>query len=368
MTNLRHDTASAYMYWARTRSNVRFNLASSGIRNLPLSALQTRLDDLELTGPGDYGYQPLQKLLAARYGVDPGWIVAATGASMANHLAMAAVVEPGDEVLIEQPTYELLLNVAQYLGAKIIRFDRRFDNAFRLEPTEIERAVTRQTRLIVLTNLHNPSGVLIEQSTLREIGEIAHSVGARVLVDEVYLDLAFQRPQRSSIHLGKQFIVTSSLTKAYGLSGLRCGWIFAEPELAQRMWRLNDIFAATPVHLADQLSVVALERLPEIAAQTCRLLEANRALLKQFLDSRSHASHGDLSFIWPAFGTIVFPRLLGGDVDSFCNRLREKYETSVVPGSFFEMPQHFRIGVGGETAMVAEGLKRLSAALDELSS
>ena len=365
MTKLRHDTTSAYMYWARTRSNARFDLASSGIRNLPLAVLQTRLDDLELTSPGGYGYQPLQKLLAARYRVDPDWIVAANGASMANHLAMAAVLEPGDEVLIEHPTYELLLNVAQYLGAKITRFDRRFDNAFRVEPTEIERAVTRQTRLIVLTNLHNPSGVLMEESMLREIGEIAHSVGARVLVDEVYLDLAFHRPQRSSIHLGRQFIVTSSLTKAYGLSGLRCGWIFAEPELAQRMWRLNDLFGATPVHLADQLSVVVLERLPEIAAETCRLLEPNRALLKQFLDSPNHASRGDLSFVRPEFGTIVFPRLIRGEVDSLCNRLREKYETSVVPGSFFEMPQHFRVGVGGETEMVAGGLKRLAAALED---
>lgn len=365
MTKLRSETSSAYMYWARTRSNARFNLASSGIRNLPLAALQTGLHELELTSPGDYGYPPLQKLLAERYRVDPDWIVAASGASMANHLAMAAVVEPGNEVLIERPTYELLLNVAEYLGAKSIRFDRRFDNGFRVEPTEIERAVTRQTRLIVLTNLHNPSGVLMEEGMLREIGGIAHSVGARVLIDEVYLDLAFHRPQASSIHLGKQFIVTSSLTKAYGLSGLRCGWIFAEPDLARRMWRLNDLFGATPVHLADQLSVVALEHLPEIAAQTCRLLETNRALLKQFLETRNHASPGDLSFVWPEFGTIAFPRLLRGEVDSLCNRLREKHETSVAPGSFFEMPQHFRVGVGGETAMVAEGLKRLSVALDD---
>jgi len=283
---------------------------------------------------------------------------------------MAAVLEPGDEVLIEHPTYELLLNVAEYLGAKVLRFERRFDNAFRVEPTEIARVVTRQTRLIVLTNLHNPSGVLIDQSTLREIGEIARSVGARVLVDEVYLDLTFQRPQPSSIHLGKQFIITSSLTKAYGLSGLRCGWIFAEPELAQRMWRLNDLFGVSPAHLAEQLSVVAFERLHDLAAQSCRLLEANRALLKQFLDSRSDASPDSLrlSVVRPEFGTIAFPRLRNGNVDSLCHRLREKYETSVVPGSFFEMPDHFRIGVGGETAMVAEGLKRLSAALDELAS
>ena len=94
-----------------------------------------------------------------------------------------------------------------------------------------------------MTNLHNPSGALIDDETLKQIGEIARRVGARVLVDEVYIETLFETSPRTSFHFGNEFVVTSSLTKAFGLSGLRCGWIFAEPELAKRMWLLNDLFA-----------------------------------------------------------------------------------------------------------------------------
>src|SRR2546422_550338 len=221
------------------------------------------------------------------------------------------------------------------------------------------RAVTSRTRLIILTNLHNPSGVLTEDSVLQQVGEIARSVGARVLVDEVYLDAAFTRAPRSAFHLGEHFVVTSSLTKVYGLSGLRCGWVLAAPDLAERMWRLNDLFGVAAAHPAERLSVVALDHLDEIAAHARALLETNRALLKRFLDSRD-----DLRAVWPEAGTMVFPRLVRGTVDSLCARLQEVYETSVVPGTFFEMPEHFRIGIGGDTKMVAEGLERLAAALD----
>jgi aspartate/methionine/tyrosine aminotransferase len=359
MTRSRREIQSAYMEWAKTRSQARFNLATSGLANFSLARLPVRIQDLELTGPDGYGYEPLQRRLATRCGVAPECVVAATGTSMANHLAMAAVLDPGDEVLIEHPTYTLLLDVAEYLGATVRRFSRRFEDGFRVEPRAIERAMTPRTRLIVLANLHNPSGVLTEDSVLREIGEMARSAGAHVLVDEVYLDTAFARAPRSAFHLGKQFIVTNSLTKVYGLSGLRCGWILAAPDLARRMWRLNDLFGVNAAHPAERLSVIALDHLDEIAAAARSLLETNRALLRSFIDSRD-----DLHAVWPEAGTILFPRLRSGNAEPFCARLRENYETSVVPGTFFEMPGHFRIGVGGETTMVAEGLQRLAAALD----
>ncbi len=353
--------SSAYMEWAKTCLHMRFNLAVSGVANYPLRELPVRLEDLELSGPSAYGYEPLQRRLAAKCEVPVECVVAATGTSMANHLAMAATFEPGDEVLIEHPTYELLLRTAEYLGADIRRFSRRFEDGFRVTPGEVERQLTPRTRLIVLTNLHNPSGVLTEDSILRQIGEIARGVGARVLVDEVYLDAAFRQSPRSAFHLGEQFVCTSSLTKVYGLSGLRCGWVLAEPTLARHMWRLNDLFGVIPAHLAERLSVIALDHLSRIAARARALLEANRSLLDRFLGSRN-----DLRAVRPDAGTVVFPRLLRGSVETLCTLLWEKYDTSVVPGKFFGMPEHFRLGIGGETQTVAAGLERLSAAVDEL--
>jgi aspartate/methionine/tyrosine aminotransferase len=355
--------SSEYMLWAKTRSQARFNLASSGLANYPLSKLSLKLEDLELSGQSFYGYEPLQKRLADKLCVDSSHIVAATGTSMANHLAMAAIIEPGDEVLIEYPTYQLIVSTAQYLGASIKRFTRRFEDGFRLDIGEISKEITRRTRLVVLTNLHNPSSARADELTLTLIGEMARDVGARVLVDEVYLDAMFENTPRSAFHLGQEFIVTSSLTKVYGLSGLRCGWILAAPELAQKMWRLNDLFGVIPAHPAERLSCIALDQLSGIAAHARGVLETNGALLNSFFDSRD-----DLSVARYEYGTVAFPRLKEGSVDALCAMLLEKYETTIVPGKFFEMPQHFRVGIGGDSASVEEGLHRLGLALDELQN
>ena len=361
MTAAREVMGSSYMNWAKTSSVAKYNLATSGMGNLKLRELRVSLDDLEITN-GGYGYKPLVDSIARRYRVAAEEVVTAAGTTFANHLAMAALIKPGDEVLFERPAYEPMLAAARYLGADVKRFERKFENGFQIVPKDLESLVTRNTRLIVITNLHNPSGVLIDDQTMQQIGEIARGVGARVLVDEVYMETLFEDSPRTSFHLGKEFVVTSSLTKAFGVSGLRCGWIFAEPELATRMWLLNDLFAATPVHAGERLSVVAMQQLAEIGAWAKQLLDRNRRVLNEFLDTRA-----DLEVIRPEFGTVMFPRVRRGTSETLCQLLREKYETSVVPGRFFEMPEHFRIGIAGDTDVLESGLERLGMALDEIS-
>lgn len=361
MKEARRVMSSPYMEWAKTRSQARFNLASSGLINYPLADLPVKLEDLDLSGPSLYGYEPLQRALAARCGVPPECVVAATGTSMANHLVMAALIKPGDEVLIEHPTYELLLTVAQYLGAEVKRFARPAADGFRLDPDEVARHVSPRTRLIVLTNLHNPTSVHTTDEVLAQLREIARRVGARILVDEVYLEALLERAPRSAFHLGEEFVTTSSLTKVYGLSGLRCGWILAEAGLAKRLWHLNDLFGVIPAHAAERLSCLALAKLDQVAAHARRLLETNAQILNSF-----YATRDDLDWLPQKFGTVSFPRLKQGNADALCALLAEKYETSVVPGSFFELPQHFRIGLGCETGTLQEGLTRLGRALDEM--
>ncbi len=362
MRTLRTTAHSPYMEWAKLHSAAKYNLATSGMTAYPLAELPVRLQDLEINGPSEYGYEPLRARLARKNGVTPECVVHAAGTSMANHLAMAATFEPGDEVLIEQPTYELLVSTAEYLGAQVRRFPRRVADQFRVDPAEVKRQITPRTRLVVITNLHNPSGAYTDEDTLRAVGELAAAAEARVLVDEVYLEAVFEQPTRSAYHLGAQFVITNSLTKAYGLSGLRCGWVLAEPELAQRMWRINDLYAATPVHAGELLSVAALDNLEIIAGRAKAIMDANRAQLNAFLDACE-----EVECVRPQFGTVAFPRLRVGTVDELCRLLGEKYETSVVPGRFFEMPEHFRIGIGGEPNMTAAAFERLARALREYS-
>jgi hypothetical protein len=359
-------TSSEYMHWAKTvHPRARYNLASSGMGAYRLAKLPLNLSELDLSGQSFYGYAPLQDAVARKEGVSADCVVAANGTSMANHLAMAALVSPGDKVLIERPAYELLISTARYLGADVRRFERRAEDNFRLDAAEVARALTPRTRLVVLTNLHNPSCSLADEETLREIGEMARGVGARVIADEVYLDSALtEAPPRSAFHLGPQFVSTNSLTKFYGLGGLRCGWILAEPELARKIWRLNDLFGASQPHPAELLAAAALAHLPRIAAESRALLDANRPAFNRFLEEREELEAPPLTH-----GTVSFPRLRAGDgdaVERLSELLIEKYETSIVPGRFFERPAHFRVGIALDAEVFTEGLSRLGAAFDEL--
>ncbi len=348
------------MQWVKSRAPVKYNLAASGVLNYPLAKFSVKWEELELTGDSLYGYKPLQEALARHCGVQPEQVFAATGTSGANHIAMAALANPGDEILIEEPTYELIVTTAQYLGLSVKRFPRPRVSDFQIDIPVLQKAVSQKTRLIVLSNLHNPTSAYTDESTLRRVGEIARGVGARVIVDEVYLDAHFEQAPRSSIHLGKEFIVTSSLTKVYGLSGLRCGWVLADPDLIRKMWLINDLHGNIPAHVAERLSVIALQQLGEIRAWSRSLLSENQKSLKEIFVGRDHVD----CFV-PGFGTVVFPRLKGGRVEEFYDFLLKKYQTSIAPGRFFDAPDHFRLGLVGEPELVREGLTNLCRALDE---
>jgi aspartate/methionine/tyrosine aminotransferase len=346
------------MHWSKTHSRARFNLATSGVGAFPLWELPIDLNELEINGDNSYGYAPLREAIATYHGVDPHCVVEAAGTSMANHLAMAAIIDRDDEVLIEHPAYGPILDVAHYLEAKVKRFPRAEENGWAIDSDEVRRRLTPKTRLIVITNLHNPTSVLTPEVVLREIGELARSVGALVLVDEVYLDVVYENTPRTSFHLGPEFIVTSSLTKVYGVSGLRSGWILAQPDLAWKMRRLNDLYSATSVFPGELLSVAAFQHLDLLRQRARRIVEADRKLLLEFLKQ-----HSSISAVMTDWGTTSFPRLINGNADVFLERLRTQFDTSAVPGRFFEMPDHFRIGMGVNTEMFAEGLSGISRAL-----
>lgn len=354
------NVQSEYMHWAKNQRPVRYPLSSSEVPHFRMDSLPIAIADLELDGASHYRYPPLREAIAGRYGVQPKNVVTADGTSMANMLAMAALITPGDEVLFERPAYEPMFAAASFLGAKLIRFERKPEEAFRLDPARVESAMTDRTRLIALTNLHNPSGALATEDELRAIGQLASAVGARVLVDEVYLDAATSKQSTAAL-LGPQFVATSSLTKAYGLSGLRCGWILAEPELAERMWRLNELFGVAQAHPAERLSCIAFSHFDGLIGDNPAKLAHNRDLFNQVVAARP-----DIECAPSQHGITAFPRWSGGNTDVLDDLLRSKYDTSIVPGRWFDFPDHFRIGFGLPADDFVEALSRLGAALDQL--
>jgi aspartate/methionine/tyrosine aminotransferase len=296
--------------------------------------------------------------IAARFGVDPACVVIpGGGCSFANHLAMAALVAPGDDVLIEDPAYELLTSTLEYLGANPVSFPRSPARDWRLDAEEVGHRVTPRTRLVVLTNLHNPSSALASEADVAAVAESA--AGAWVLADEAYLQLTFaDGAAHTAFRADANIVVTSSLTKAYGLSGLRCGWILAPAKLADRMRRLNDLFGVNPPHVAERLSMVAFDRLGELRARAAAMTRSNRAAYREIL-----GAHPALEQVVFDQGTTVFPRLIHGDGGNFFRLLMNKFETSVVPGAFFGARDHIRIGLGGDPVQTREGLTRVAEAL-----
>ena len=359
MTGISRTLQSDYMHFAKIKTRARYNLASSGVADCKLADLGIGIGNLELHGENAYGYRPVIERIAGRFGIDPACVVTAAGTSFANHLAMAAIVSPGDEVLVEDPTYELLLSTLGYLQAKVNRFQRRMHEEWRLDADLVASRLTPQTRLVVVTNLHNPTGALADDTTIQAVAAAAAKVGALVLVDEVYRELMFQTGQaHTSFRANGNIVVTSSLTKAYGLSGLRCGWILAPAALAERMRRLNDLYAVTPPHVAERMSVLAFDRLPSLRARATAIIDQNRAAYREIL-----GQHPRLDQIVFDQGTTVFPRLVSGDGSRLFDLLRAGFETSIVPGRFFGRTDHIRVGLGADPAMTRTGLEHLSSAL-----
>ncbi|MES1241092.1 MAG: aminotransferase class I/II-fold pyridoxal phosphate-dependent enzyme [Acidobacteriota bacterium] len=348
---------SVYMRWAKEHAAARYNLANSGILGCETGDLELGPGDVLVNAPNRDGYPPVLEAIAALYGTAPEQVVPAEGTSGANFLAFAGLVEPGDEVLVEQPTYEPLLAALEFLGVRVRRFARRFEDGWRLDLDDLRARMSDRVRLVVITNPHNPSGVALSQEEIAAAGEIAG--GAYVLVDEVYRDILGDDAPPSHVHLGPRFLATSSLTKCYGLSGLRCGWVLASEEIADRLRRVRDFMHAVGSAPSDGLALAALRQLPRLAERTRSILEPNQGLIRDFL--ADHAA--ELDCVLPPRTMMVFPRLRKEmDSQPLHDRLR-RLETSIVPGRFFESPRHFRLGFAVRPEDVATGLRHLSTAL-----
>lgn len=354
---------SSYLEWAKAHGNVTYNLAISGVPACDVRLVSPSVDDFTMVADNEYGWPPLLDRIASRYGVAAESVVLAHGTSMANHLACAALLEPGDEVLLETPGYDPLRVVPAYLHCDVRTFERREEAGYRLEVDRIERALTPRVRAVIISNLHNPSGALTQRPDLERLADLAETHDFRVLVDEVYLEWIYgsNEEPRSAINLSPRFVTTRSLTKAYGLGPLRAGWILAEPTLADRMKRLNGIFTSSMSHPTERLAARVLDNAEGLLHSGRERIAHNRKSVTAFVERNPR-----LSWVRPEAGTVGFVRLLTGDVDQLVERLLTEYDTLVVPGHFFGAPDHFRIGYGMDAGVLEEGLARLALAIGAL--
>jgi aspartate/methionine/tyrosine aminotransferase len=351
---------SPYMEWAKNRPRASVDLAGSNLLACALEDLPGAREALDLAGDSPDGWPPLLEAIAARYGVDPRNVATAVGCSGANFLACAALLEPGAEVLIERPAYDPLVAAVQMLGAHPRFFERRFEERFALDAEAIQEGLSRGTRLVIVSNPHNPSGVLASEEEIAGLARVAQLSGVPVLVDEVYLETVYDSVPSPAAARSPLFVSSNSLTKAYGLSALRAGWTLASPENTQKIRRARDVVDVSGPIPAERLALLAFRQLDRLAARARRIVEPNRELFRDFVGSTP-----ELECV-PFAATIAFPRFRDGrDAGPFVRRLFERHGVAVVPGSYFELPSHFRISLGGSPDALRGGLAAIADSLPE---
>ncbi|MBB5519560.1 pyridoxal phosphate-dependent aminotransferase [Amphiplicatus metriothermophilus] len=301
--------------------------------------------------------------LAARYDVSPENILCTTGATNAITLLYRTFLPSGGHVVVERPGFDIFADMAEAQGASVDFFDRPAPD-FALDPERVAAAITPATRLIVLSNLHNPSGALAHDDALHAIAKIAAARGAMVVVDEVYRDYAgVEARKRPAAKLHACVLSISSLTKVFGLSTLRCGWIIAAPETLQPVRAFSERFEFNASKLAHAVAALTLEHGALFDRYAENIIAAARPVMRRRFDAL--VSAGLLAGRLPDYGCICFPRVVGvDDTRRLSDWLAGEYGVIVVPGECFSAPGHVRIGFALEPEILDAALTRLGQGLE----
>jgi aspartate/methionine/tyrosine aminotransferase len=333
--------------------------------SLLLSGFDTRLDalpgwggDLDSVAGPAYEDPVILAALSRRYGVSEAEVFPSLGTSLGIFLALAALIRPGEEVLVETPGYESLRRVPEALGADVRRFSRRAENQYGVDPEDVMRAWRPGVSVVVVTDLHNPTGRTAGDEALTRLAADLKARNAMLLVDEVYRDFRPGAPGTARA-LGDNVVVTSSLTKVYGLGNLRAGWILAPPDVVLRLRRMMDVLQSidpTPAQALFRRSFEVLDGLREKA-----LVRATAGWKVVETWARGEPR---VRIVAPAGGIIAWVRLPEGISGSdVAGRLDQEHGVAVVPGRFFEDDGGIRLGFGGDPNQVAAGLDALSRVL-----
>lgn len=350
----------SHLTWLKSKKGARHNLGSSSVLSLTLEDIGP-LDMSQQVGDANPAGDPeLVGLISRIYGVGEDRILITNGAGEANLHAAMACVRKGCEVLAERPIYHSLVEVSRFLGARIVHFNRRMTGGFGVDLEEIKQKLTRKCRLVVLTNMHNPSCAMLDRKTMKGIAEIAADKGARVLSDEVYLDCAGGAGPPPLAAMADNAFSTNSLSKAYGAGGFRMGWMLAAPDMVRAVKRLRDHTSIAPNRIGEEITKNILRRRQTFLDRTQALTGQNTEAMERWVRSRS-----DVGWFRPPFGTICFPRMLKkASTIEIGQRYYDREGGLVCPGEFFFLPGHFRIGLGGDPKKMEPALEALGRVLD----
>jgi aspartate/methionine/tyrosine aminotransferase len=331
------------------------------LRQMVLETAEPRFSRYYVSAFGD-GNPFVRAMLAERYGVDREQLLCTTGATGGLSLIYRAFVRPGDHVLVETPGFDLFTYLAQASGAAIGSF-RRHGDRFMIDPAEVEARLRPNTRLVVLSDLHNPSGMATPQPVLRALAELAERRGFLLVVDEVYGDYApKERRPAAAAALSPAVISLSSLTKIYGLGVLRCGWIVGAPAVVETLRRLNGQIEFGISTLSHAVAAHVLDNAGVFEGNARGVVARCRPRFQAWFEAM--VAEGLMGGELPDDGCICFPSLPGiADSRAFSEWLVERSGVIVAPGEYFGAPGRIRIGFCQEDDRLDAGLAGLEEGL-----
>jgi aspartate/methionine/tyrosine aminotransferase len=353
---------------------VDYDMSESGVRPLTLRELTEMGFDLESFLDRPLGYSQsngtieLRERIAAIYpaaGIDH--IEVTNGTSEANYLIALSQLRPGDEVAMEVPNYMQMPGVARSLGASVRPFRLRQDTGWEPDWDEFERAVTPRTKLLYLSNPNNPTGAVLSDGAMQRIVDRCEETGTWLLADEVYLGAEIERQRTTSFWgMGERVIVTSGLSKAYGIPGLRIGWIVGPEALVHECWTQHDYLTIGPNKMSDGIARVAVERenRERCYARTREILRHNLPIAREWVAGFG----GRVTWREPQAGAIGLLKYDAGlpSLD-LAERIRTRQSTLIVPGTHVGVEGYIRVWLGGKEDFLREGLRRVGLELERLS-
>lgn len=335
-------------------------IATSGVLDFPLEAIPFDLRKVELQVPNLDGDARVVEELTGIYGAEPDRILETIGASEANFLAMAALADRGDRVVIESPTYGSLPAIAASLQLKVVPLERAFHKGFEVDIEALKKAAKKGTKLVVLTNLHNPSGVALSKATLKGALEVAEDAGAFLYVDEIFRDFGDGIP--SVAELGGRAIAVASVSKLYGLGWTRIGWMVApDAKTAMRLRRARRLVAGAGSTFGGAVAAWALHERAKFIARAKSIVAENYTVLEAWAEETA-----GVNLVRPDGAPICFPQVAlprGRTGKDLALALLREQGILTAPGELFGRPRHFRVGCGGDPAKTAAALEAFRAAL-----
>lgn len=353
---------------------VEYNLADSSVKCLAVNEWLDAGESERLLATGLYypevnGTRKLLERIASLYrGASPENVLVTVGAAQANSMVCQTLLEAGDEVIAISPGYRQVWGLAKNLGCNVKELHLDPEDNWRLDLNHLEALATSRTKLIAIVNPNNPTGTILSSAEMERIVQICARIGAWLHADEVYQGTELEGPEaRSFWESYDRLICTNSLSKAYGLAGLRIGWAMAPPEMIEELWRRHEYLVIAAAAPSMELAEIALQ--PQKRAM---LLDRQKQLAREGHDTLQKwvaEQEGRFSIQKPAATSIAFVRY-HFDMPSveLADHIRRRASVLVAPGSYLGTEHHLRISVGYGREKMEAALRRIGAATEELAA